>query len=378
MTNISSLETLGPDSTTAMGDIPAVDKMPTSLIMSPKHNDVVQAGTDFDVVVSVRNIQAGNFTNAQRTYYTVPQFLNGQGNVVGHVHITCEDLGGSFNPTAALDAQQFAFFKGVRDAQDANGLLRATVTGGLTAGFYRCCTLTSAANHQLVVQPVANRGSTEDCTRFKVVGDVAKPAAQSTGVKPAAQSTGVKPAAQSAGVGNVATNNGGSNNGGGNKGVNTGGEDEDSKGGNTGANNNGNAGGNNGNAGGAGAGNGASAKPSAVGGRPTKPTVGPSITRGPFNNSTAIRNVATESSAITNTTLPSAAAEEVSITSAALQPSATGGDVSSSSEALESSVEGTSAAAAAPSSPTVSGKAASSPAASRTGKCLQETGQGYR
>jgi len=51
---------------------------------------------------------------------------------------------------------------------EENGQLSVTVTGGLPAGLYRVCTMASAANHQSVLMPVAQRGAQDDCTKFSV------------------------------------------------------------------------------------------------------------------------------------------------------------------------------------------------------------------
>lgn len=90
--------------------------------------------------------------------------------MIGHTHVTVQDLGSSLNPTKALDATQFAFFKGINDAGNGNGLLSAVVTGGLPAGNYRVCTMASSSNHQPVIMPVAQRGTADDCTKFVVTG----------------------------------------------------------------------------------------------------------------------------------------------------------------------------------------------------------------
>ncbi len=63
------------------------------------------------------------------------------------------------------------FFKGINDAGNGKGLLQATVAGGLPAGNYRVCTLTSSSNHQPVIMPVAQRGSQDDCQKFVVSGN---------------------------------------------------------------------------------------------------------------------------------------------------------------------------------------------------------------
>jgi transcription initiation factor TFIID subunit 15 len=67
-----------------------------------------------------------------------------------------------------LDATTFAFFKGINNAGDGNGLLSATVPGGLAAGNYRVCTMGSSSNHQPVLMPVAQRGAQDDCQKFTI------------------------------------------------------------------------------------------------------------------------------------------------------------------------------------------------------------------
>ena len=154
-----------------MGDIPAKTAMISSIIISPVAGSAnIQSDITFNITVQTSNLVAGSFTNADATYYAAPQALKG-GKVVGHTHVTVQDMGASLNPTKPLDATQFAFFKGINDAGDGNGLLTAVVTGGLPAGNYRVCTLTSSSNHQPVIMPVAQRGSCDDCTKFTVIGN---------------------------------------------------------------------------------------------------------------------------------------------------------------------------------------------------------------
>lgn len=154
-----------------MGDIPAKTNMVSAVITFPEHaSATIESDTTFNITVQVANLVAGSFTNADATYYSAPQFLQG-GIVVGHTHVTVQDLGASLNPTTALDATKFAFFKGINDAGNGKGLLTATVTGGLPAGNYRVCTMCSASNHQPVIMPVAQRGTSDDCTKFTVIGN---------------------------------------------------------------------------------------------------------------------------------------------------------------------------------------------------------------
>jgi hypothetical protein len=153
-----------------MGDIPAKTAMVSSIITFPTTGGkAIASDTTFNITVQMANLVAGSFTNADATYYAAPQQLSG-GLIVGHTHVTVQDLGSSLNPTTALDATQFAFFKGINDAGNGKGLLTATVTGGLPAGNYRVCTLASASNHQPVLMPVAQRGTSDDCTKFVVSG----------------------------------------------------------------------------------------------------------------------------------------------------------------------------------------------------------------
>ena len=149
-----------------MGKIPSTDKMVSSVLVNPQHNDNIEANTDFEIQVQVQNFAPGTFTNAANTYYSAPQDLDGQGQIIGHTHVTVQDMGDSLNPTQPLDASKFVFFKGINDAGDGNGLLSAKVDGGLPAGNYRVCTMFAAANHQPVIMPVAQRGAQDDCTKF--------------------------------------------------------------------------------------------------------------------------------------------------------------------------------------------------------------------
>jgi transcription initiation factor TFIID subunit 15 len=151
-----------------MGKIPSTTNMISAIIVSPGPGDNIAALQTFTMSVQLTGLQAGSFTNAAATYYAAPQDLNAQGQVIGHTHLTVQDLGGSLAPTTAPDPTKFVFFKGINDAGNGNGLLSATVTGGLPAGNYRVCSMTSASNHQPVLMPVAQRGAQDDCQKFTV------------------------------------------------------------------------------------------------------------------------------------------------------------------------------------------------------------------
>src|SRR6187402_2932547 len=151
-----------------MGKIPSTNNMISAIIVSPKPGEDLAAEETFTISVQTTGLTAGSFTNAQSTYYSAPQDLDGGGKIIGHTHLTVQDLGSSLQPNQAPDPVAFVFFKGVNDAGNGNGLLSATVTGGLPAGNYRVCSMTSASNHQPVLMPVAQRGAQDDCQKFTV------------------------------------------------------------------------------------------------------------------------------------------------------------------------------------------------------------------
>ncbi|CCD44736.1 hypothetical protein BofuT4_P056370.1 [Botrytis cinerea T4] len=148
-----------------MGQIPAKDKMMSSIITFPlAGSNTIQSDTTFNITIQMSNITPGSFSNAASTYFSAPQQLDSSGVVIGHTHVTVQDMGSSLNPTGALDPTQFAFFKGINDAGNGQGLLSATVNGGLPAGNYRVCTMASSTNHQPAIMPVAQRGTADDCS----------------------------------------------------------------------------------------------------------------------------------------------------------------------------------------------------------------------
>lgn len=168
--------------------------MISSIITNPGNNANIAANTNFDITVQTTGLAAGSFTNAAATYYSAPQNLNGKGQIIGHTHVTVQSLG-SLTTTTPPDPKTFAFFKGINDAGNGNGLLKATVTGGLPAGNYRVCTMTSSSNHQPVLMPVAQRGAQDDCQKFTVGGGGNGKAAAANGNAAAASSSTAKGAA---------------------------------------------------------------------------------------------------------------------------------------------------------------------------------------
>ena len=140
--------------TSVMGDIPSTNNMISAIITNPGPGTIIPPNQDFNITVRVSNLVAGSFTNPDVTYYAAPQALKA-GNIVGHTHVTVQSLGTDIATTIPPDPAKFAFFKGINDSGDGKGALSAAVKGGLPAGVYRVCTMTSASNHQPVLMPVS-------------------------------------------------------------------------------------------------------------------------------------------------------------------------------------------------------------------------------
>lgn len=98
--------------------------------------------------------------NAESNFFSAPQTVDNSGNIVGHSHIVIQNVN-SLTDTTVPDATDFAFFQGLNSAAQ-NGVLSATVNGGLGVGTYRMATINSAANHQPVLVAVAQHGSLDD------------------------------------------------------------------------------------------------------------------------------------------------------------------------------------------------------------------------
>ncbi|KAK3346845.1 hypothetical protein B0T25DRAFT_592872 [Lasiosphaeria hispida] len=150
-----------------MGRIPASKNMISAIITEPGPGDKLLANVTFEVTIQTRNLHAGFQANPAATYYAAPQDLDAEGYVMGHCHVVIEEID-DLRSNAAPDPTDFVFFRGINDAGDGRGLLRAQVPGGLPRGTYRACTMVAARNHQPVVMPVAQRGAQNDCVRFVV------------------------------------------------------------------------------------------------------------------------------------------------------------------------------------------------------------------
>jgi len=153
---------------TPMGNIPSNTNMPSCKFANPPNGADIPANTAFNVVMNIKGMETGLFTNAANTYFAAPQQLNAQGQVRGHSHVVIESLS-AVDATTPTDPTVFAFFKGLNSAA-TGGQLTATVDKGLPAGAYRLASINTAANHQPILVPVAQRGSIDDAIYFTVGG----------------------------------------------------------------------------------------------------------------------------------------------------------------------------------------------------------------
>jgi hypothetical protein len=149
-----------------IGIIPTIDNMPSSKFTNPLNGDTIPADTPFTITMAVSNLQTGFFVNAQQNYFAAPQQLGNGGSIIGHSHVVVEELT-SLDQASPTDPKKFAFFKGLNAAAEG-GELSAVVDKGLPAGFYRLCSINTAANHQPAIVPVAQHGSLDDCIYFTV------------------------------------------------------------------------------------------------------------------------------------------------------------------------------------------------------------------
>ena len=146
-----------------MGMIVSKDKLPSIRIQSPKNLDTVEANKNFTFTLKATNVTLGNFSNATGTYFAAPRQLDDNGQYLGHSHCSIQKTQ-SLTSTEPLDPNTFDFFQGMNGAPEPDGTLSITVTGGLPAGTYRVCTITTASNHQQLDGPVAARATFDDCT----------------------------------------------------------------------------------------------------------------------------------------------------------------------------------------------------------------------
>jgi hypothetical protein len=190
--------TTGSCNTAPMGVIAASSNMPSSKFTNPKNGDTIPANAAFTISMAVRNFQPGFFVNAQENYFSAPQQVNAQGQIIGHSHVVVEQIT-ALDQITPTDPTKFAFFKGL-NAPAQNGVLTADVTNGLPAGTYKLSSINTAANHQPCLVGIAQHGSLDDAVYFTVSASGA-PAANNATATAAASSTAAAKATASPAAG---------------------------------------------------------------------------------------------------------------------------------------------------------------------------------
>ncbi|EJF65144.1 hypothetical protein DICSQDRAFT_98725 [Dichomitus squalens LYAD-421 SS1] len=150
-----------------MGIIASTANMPSSKFVNPKNGATLPANTNFTIQMAIKNLETGNFVNANNNYFAAPQQINAQGNIKGHSHVVVEAIP-ALDSTTPTDPTAFAFFKGLNNPADGNGILSVEVPGGLPAGTYRIASINTAANHQPALVAVAQHGTLDDMAYFTV------------------------------------------------------------------------------------------------------------------------------------------------------------------------------------------------------------------
>ncbi|SJL05376.1 uncharacterized protein ARMOST_08743 [Armillaria ostoyae] len=194
-----------------IGAIPSTDNMPSAKFQVPANGDTLQQNTAFTVTMAIQNMQTGTFVNAETNYFSAPQQLNGQGQIIGHTHVVIEELD-SLTQTTPTNPKNFAFFKGINGAAQG-GVVTADVTNGLPAGAYRICSINSSSNHQPAIVPIAQHGSLDDCSYFTVNANGAAAASGTAAAASDAAATSSAAAAAATGAAATGAATGGNNQG---------------------------------------------------------------------------------------------------------------------------------------------------------------------
>lgn len=85
-------------------------------------------------------------------------------------HFTIQRMpGDDLRTTTPINPQDFAFFKGINQAADRDGILTQNISNGLKAGNYRMCSINASMSHAPVIAAVAQRGSHDDCVYVRAM-----------------------------------------------------------------------------------------------------------------------------------------------------------------------------------------------------------------
>lgn len=159
---------------TPMGVIASVKNMPSCKFVRPKNLDTIPANTTFTIQMKVMHLATGFFANPDKNYFAAPQQVDGDGNIIGHSHVVVQALK-NLSDTDPLDPEKFAFFKGLNERADKDGILRVEVSGGLPPGTYRISSINTSSNHAPAAVAAAAHGSLDDQIYVGITGPLPWP-----------------------------------------------------------------------------------------------------------------------------------------------------------------------------------------------------------
>ncbi|EGG09545.1 uncharacterized protein MELLADRAFT_95948 [Melampsora larici-populina 98AG31] len=151
-----------------MGMIPAPDQFPSCKFVHPINFSNLKANTTFNIILKIKNMVTGKFTNPTNTYFSAPQQISPKSKqVIGHAHVVIQKIS-TLNSTKTVNPTKFSFFKGIDTSVGKDNTSFVEVTNGLPVGSYRLSSMLSAANHQPILSGVAQRGTFDDVVYFTV------------------------------------------------------------------------------------------------------------------------------------------------------------------------------------------------------------------
>jgi hypothetical protein len=136
--------------------------MPSLRIIFPVYNQTLTTNAAFTVSVNVSNLETTNRANILNNFLGAPQQIGSTGNILGHVLLIIEKIG-TLEDNLPLDPTKFVFSNSLTSLS-SGGLLTASVSGGLAAGFYRVTVRALTTNYHSVVVPVVLHGALIDAT----------------------------------------------------------------------------------------------------------------------------------------------------------------------------------------------------------------------
>ncbi|KAL0069329.1 hypothetical protein AAF712_003694 [Marasmius tenuissimus] len=153
-----------------MGIIPSINHIPSLKFQSPLNGAVLAINEAFLIRLGVKNLATGNFASSRTNFLSAPQQVDSNGLVLGHTAIVIEKLE-TLNQTVPTNPTRFDLYNATLELF-TDGFHGFNVSKGLPAGFYRLSSVTTDANHHLIVAPLLQYGAIDDAVYFTVRGEI--------------------------------------------------------------------------------------------------------------------------------------------------------------------------------------------------------------